>query len=136
MLTINTNKGLFRPTRLQFGVHSSSGIFQRELENWFAHVPFVKVRSDVILIPSKNGTGHLENVRQVLRVIRENGLHLKFGKCVFMTDEVIYLGFKINKNGVTPVKEKNENIRTTKEPHNISQLKLFLGLINYYYHYF
>ena len=66
----------------------------------------MKVRSDVILISGKNGVEHLENLRQVLRIIQENGLRLKFGKCVFMTDEVIYLGFKIKKNGVTPVKEK------------------------------
>ena len=33
-----------------------------------------------------------------------------------MADKVIYLGFNINKNSVTPVKEKIENKRTTKEP--------------------
>ena len=27
-LTINTRKGLYKPTRLQFGVHSAAGIFQ------------------------------------------------------------------------------------------------------------
>ena len=30
---VNTHKGLFRPTRLMFGVHSASGVFQREIEN-------------------------------------------------------------------------------------------------------
>ena len=32
-----------------------------------------------------------------------------------MADETIYLGFKINKNGVAPVKEKIKNIITAKE---------------------
>ena len=45
---------------------------------------------------------------------------------------VIYLGFKINKNGVTPIKEKNENLRTTKEPHNV-WFKIIPGT---YYHYY
>ena len=53
-----------------------------------------------------------------------------------MADEVMYLGFKISKNSITPVKEKIENIRMTKEPSNVSELKLFLGLINYYHHHF
>ena len=53
LLTVNTHKGLFRPARLQFGVHSASGIFQRELENRVAHIPFVKARSDDILISGK-----------------------------------------------------------------------------------
>ena len=53
-----------------------------------------------------------------------------------MADEIIYLGFKINKNGVTPAKENIENIKTTKEQRNVSELKSFLGLMNYYHHYF
>ena len=53
-----------------------------------------------------------------------------------MADEFIYLRFKINKNGVTPVKEINENIRTTKEPCNDSELKSLLELSNYRYRYF
>ena len=47
-----------------------------------------------------------------------------------MADEFMYLRFKINKNGVTPVKEINENIRTTKEPCNDSEWKSLLELSN------
>ena len=32
LLTVNTHKGLFQPNRLQFGVNSAAGIFQREME--------------------------------------------------------------------------------------------------------
>ena len=53
-----------------------------------------------------------------------------------MADKVINLGYKINKNSVTPVKEKIENIRTPKNPHTVSELKSFLGLINDYHLYF
>ena len=45
LLTINTHKGLFQLTR--FGVHSVSGIFQRELENRLPSIPFVKVQLKV-----------------------------------------------------------------------------------------
>ena len=30
LCTVNTHRGLFQPTRLQFGTHSAAGIFQRE----------------------------------------------------------------------------------------------------------
>ena len=46
--------------------------------------------------------------------------------------EVIYLGFKINKNGVTPINENIENIKTTIELRNVSELKSFSALICYY----
>lgn len=136
LLTINTHKGLFRPTRLQFGVHSASGIFQRELESRVAHIPFVKVRSDDILISGKNDSEHLNNLNEVLKVIKQNGLRLKLEKCKFMANEVIYLGFKINKYGVYPIKEKIDSIKNAKEPQNVSELKSFLGLLNYYHRYF
>ena len=49
-LTVNTHRGLFKPTRLMFGVHSASGIFQREIEKRLAGIPGVVVRIDGILI--------------------------------------------------------------------------------------
>ena len=83
-LTVNTHKELCRPTRLYFGVQSVSGIFQLELESRVSHIPFVKVRSDDILISGKNDKEHLENLRQVLHNIQEKGLRLKFLKCGFV----------------------------------------------------
>ena len=99
LLTINTHKGLFQPTRLQFGVNSASEIFQRELENRLAFIPYVKVRSDDILISGKNDVEHCNKSSKILKIIYDNGSRLKLQKCVFMQDEVVYLGFKINENG-------------------------------------
>ena len=131
LLTINTHKGLFQPIYLQFSVHSASGIFQRELENRLAAIPFVKVRSDDILISGKNDKEHFENMSKVLEIIKVDGLRLKLNKCAFMQDEVIYLGYKINKDGIFPVKEKIEAIKSAKKPTYVSELKSLLGLLNY-----
>ena len=124
LLTINTHKGLFQPTRLQFGVHSASGIFQRELENRLASIPFVKVRSDDILVSGKNDIEHFSNLKRVLKVISDNGLRLKLNKCVFMEPEVIYLGFRINKYGVSPVPEKLDGIKNAKEPTKCNRIEV------------
>ena len=53
-----------------------------------------------------------------------------------MQDEVVYLWFKINKNWVFPVKEKTVAIKSAEEPRNVSVLKSFLGLLNYYHRHF
>ena len=42
VLPINTHKELFQPTRLQFGIHAASKIFQSEIENLMKSVAFVK----------------------------------------------------------------------------------------------
>ena len=95
-------------------------IFQTELENRLAPVPYVKVRSDDILISGKIDIGHFNNSRNVLKIIYNNGFRLNLQKCVFMQDEVVYLGFKINKNGIFPVKEKMVAIKNAEEPKNVS----------------
>ena len=63
-------------------------------------------------------------------------LCLKLQKCLFMQYEVVYLGSKNNKNGVFPVKEKTVIIKNAEEPKNASELKSYLGLMNYYHRHF
>ena len=99
-LTVNTQKGLYKPERLQFGVHSAAQIFQREMKKRLSDVPFTTVRVDDILISGRNDAEHLKNLTEVLQILSANGLRLKRKKCVFMTPEVTYLGFRINQEGV------------------------------------
>ena len=46
-----------------------------------------------------------------------------------------YLGFRINKHGVHPVKGKIEPLLDAPAPANETQLKSFLGMLNYYHRY-
>ena len=39
LLNLNTHKGLYRPTRLTFGVKSATGMFQRAIENRLKGIP-------------------------------------------------------------------------------------------------
>ena len=113
-LTINTHKELYKPTHLQFGVHSVAGIFQREMEKRLSHVPFTTVQVDDILLSGRNDAEHLKNLTEVLQILSANRLRLKWKKCVFMAPEVAYLGFRINQEGVSPVDEKiKANSRST-----------------------
>lgn len=135
LLTINTHKGLFMPTRLPYGIHSAPGIFQRQLENRLKNIDFVKVRIDDILISGRSTAEHLRNLDQVFGVIKRCGLKLKLAKCEFMEDEVIYLGNRITKDGVSPVFAKVEAISAAPAPRNVTELKSFLGILNYYHRY-
>ncbi len=49
-VVINTSKGLFRYTRLPFGISSAPGIFQRVIESVLRGIPGVAVYLDDILI--------------------------------------------------------------------------------------
>ena len=120
VLTINTHRGLLRPTRMQFGLHSASGIFQRELETRLAPVPRRIVRVDDMLITGKDDKEHRKNLNMILKILKKNGIRLKKEKCSFMADEVVYLGFRISKEGVATVEEKVTPILKAPKPENSS----------------
>ena len=52
-----------------------------------------------------------------------------------MEPEVTYLGQRINKHGVSPVREKVKAISDAPAPRTVSELRSYLGMINYYNHY-
>ena len=49
-----------------------------------------------------------------------------------MLPSVEYLGFRISAAGLQPTNEKVRAIQNTPAPEEVSQLKSFLGLVNYY----
>ena len=105
-VVINTHRGLFRYTRLPFGVSSAPGIFQRVMESILQGIPGVVVYIDDILVTGPTAIKHLETLEQVLTRLENAGLRAKQSKCKFMASSVEYLGFKIDACGLHPLAEK------------------------------
>ena len=133
LLTISTHKGLYQPSRLQFGVHSATGIFQRVMDQKLAGIPNVYVRVDDILVTGKDDEEHLNTLRKVLQALCDAGLTVKMSKCYFMQDSVIYCGYLISKNGVHPMASNVEAVAKAPVPTNLTELRAFLGMVNYYH---
>ena len=131
-LVINTQKGLFRYTRLPFGVSSAPGIFQRVMETVLKGVKNVAVYLDDILVAGASVDEHLTSLEAVFARLEEAGLHVKFSKCEFMKPSVTYLGHVIDENGLHPVEGKVKAIREAPEPSSVTELKSYLGLLTYY----
>jgi hypothetical protein len=88
------------------------------MENLLQGIPFVVVRVDDILVSGSNDEEHLANLEEVLKRLSEHGLRLKKKKCAFMVNEVVYLGQKINSNGIQPIQEKVRGITDAPAPTN------------------
>ena len=131
-LVINTSKGLFRYNRLPFGVTSAPAIFQRTIEGILRGSPQVCVYLDDILVTGKTEAEQLQNLELVLTRLEEAGMRLKQEKCAFLLDSVEYLGHNISAEGLRPTQEKVRVITGAPAPEDVSQLRAFLGLINYY----
>ena len=129
---INTHKGLYRLNRLPFGVASAPSMFQRIMEGVLRGIPGICVYIDDILVSGRTDQEHLQNLEAVLKRLEEAGARLKREKCFFMLPSVEYLGFRISAAGLQPTTAKVEAIQRAPAPTDVSQLKSFLGLINYY----
>ncbi|KAL2095791.1 hypothetical protein ACEWY4_007939 [Coilia grayii] len=132
LVTINTHRGLFQYTRLPFGVSSACAIFQRAMEGLLAGIDHVVVYLDDILLTGVSEDQHLRTLDLVLSRLEEAGLRLKRSKCVFMAPEVEYLGHKISSKGLQPLEKKVQAIKDAPRPQNISELRAYLGMLNYY----
>ncbi|GBP64254.1 Transposon Tf2-11 polyprotein [Eumeta japonica] len=80
-------------------------------------------------ISKNNGTNSGRHRRNILQ---EAGLTLQKEKCVFFQKSIEYLGFVIDKDGLHTSPGKVKAIKEAEPPKNVSQLKSFLGLVNYY----
>ena len=57
---------------------------------------------------------------------------MKKEKCKFLQPAVEYLGHKIDAEGLHTMANKLEAIVQAPKPHNLQELRSFLGLLNYY----
>ena len=130
--TINTHQGLYRYTRLPFGISSAPAIFQKTMDVILQGIPHVCCYIDDILITGVNQQEHLQNLEEVLRRLEQNNLRIKKSKCEFFKDSVEYLGHCVDAQGLHTLPSKVEAILKAPDPENLQQLRSFLGLLNYY----
>lgn len=132
LLTINTHKGLYTFNRLAPGVKSAPGAFQQIMDAMLTGVDDAAAYIDDIIIGGSTVEKHLENVNKVLQKLREFNFHIKFEKCRFFVKEVKYLGNIISQHGLRPDPDKIKTILDLPAPTDTSQVRSYLGSINYY----
>ncbi|KAF1333204.1 Pol protein, partial [Globisporangium splendens] len=97
------------------------------LDDIFVHSKATNGKSDVDV--------HLDHLRQVFQVMRENKLYANLKKCMFFAPEIPVLGCFVGKSGVRVDPEKVKAIDDWPVPKNVKQLRQWLGLANYLHKY-
>ena len=132
LVTINTHRGLFRYTRLPFGVASAPSIFQKVMDTVLQGLPKVICYLDDILVSEATREEHLQNLENVLQRLQQYNIRAKRSKCVFMCESVDYLGHRIDATGLHTLSSKVKAVQNALQPKNVQELRSFLGLLHYY----
>ena len=126
--------GTFRFRVMCFGLKNAPSSFSRLMEIVLRGLQFDKclVYLDDIIVMGENFDSALENLKLVLLRFREANLKLKVSKCKLFQKEVVFLGHQVSEAGITCDPQKTKIIKHWPRPSDKTEIKQFLGLVNYY----
>ena len=87
---------------------------------------------DDVLVYAKNEAEHMRILEEMFSRLDKAGLAISESKCIFGVPELNFLGYRVNKDGITPLQKKLEAISTFQTPQKQKILLGYLGAINYY----
>ena len=119
---------------MPFGLCNAPATFQRVMQAVLAGLEWNScfVYLDDILIASRTLEEHLRHIKEVFGRLRDAGLRLKPKKCLFLRNEVPYLGHVISADGIRPDPAKTDKVKSFPVPHDVTTLRQFIGLASYY----
>ncbi len=142
--TFMTNKGLYKPIIMFFGLCNSLATFQSMMNTLFCN----QIASGELTIymddmamhtnPREGETHeeHLEHhrkiVNEVLAILEQNNLYLNINKCEFKQPHIDFLGVCVENNQLKMEDAKIEKVRDWAPPRNLKEVRRFLGFTRYY----
>ena len=129
--TFTTHRGLYRYRRLMFGITSAPEKYQQIIGDVLRTCKGVANIADDLIVHGRNLEEHDQRLFAVLNVLKEVGLTLNGKKCEFRLPKLTFFGHELTKKGVNPSEEKVTAIRDAKPPKDASEVRSFMGLVQY-----
>lgn len=131
------HRGLFEFTRMPFGLAGAPMTFQRLMDNVLGNARWSHAMAylDDIVVYSDTFEDHLRHLKDVLEKLRAAGITLNPNKAQIAETRISLLGFVIDDGRVAPCPEKLQSILEYPRPSDVSSLRRYLGLMNFYRHF-
>ena len=133
-----TNRGLFEPLVMFFGLTNSPATFQTMMNDIFQDLIMegvVSVYMDDILIFTQTLEEHHQVLCLVMAVLRRYKLYLHPDKCDFEQTRIEYLGLVISEGKVEMDPVKVAGVADWPAPTSKREVQSFLGFANFYWHF-
>jgi hypothetical protein len=102
------------------------------MDRILAGLDFVGCYIDDIVVYNDTVEEHQIHLQIVFEQLKAHGLRLHPGKCKFFQENVEYLGHVIYPGGLGVQQAKVEAIAHIPRPMDVSRVRAFMGLANYY----
>ena len=124
--------GLFEFLRMPFGLRNAGQSFQRFMDQVLRGLDFCFGYIDDLLVASTSPEEHVQHLRLVLERLATHGLSINPTKCIFGVPSLDFLGHHVSSDGIQPLEDNVQAIRTFPQPTSQRKLRQFIGLVNFY----
>jgi hypothetical protein len=126
-----TPKGVYCYRVMPFGLKNAGATYQRMVTGMFGRVIGNTVEAYIndMLIKSKRKTSHVEDLREVLEILRATKLRLNATKCLFGVSSGKFLGHIISYNGVEANPDQISALLNLQPPKDAKQVQRLTGMI-------
>jgi len=128
--------GKYRRKRLPQGLSQSPDWAQAAVEEVFLEADLlrecVEAFIDDIACFSNSWEEHLVHLKKTLNCLQTNGYTVNPTKCEWAVQETKWLGHHMTPEGIKPLENKIKGILQLDRPTTVTELRSFIGMINFY----
>lgn len=114
-----------------FGITSAPEKHQQVIQQVLQDCSGTANISDDIIVYGRDIEEHNKRLEKVLMRLRDRGLTLNEEKCVFHMLKLTFMGLVLTQKGIGPAEQKVKAVKEAREPQTVSEVKSFLGLVNF-----
>lgn len=130
--TISTHLGTYKVNRMWYGLSIGPSVFHSVFQPILSGLKGVAQFFDDLAVHGATLEECYENLIALLERLRKFNIFLNRKKCKFFVRELEYLGHIISERGLQKNPKKVRAIQEAPVPKNESELRAFLGLVNFY----
>ena len=116
--------GMYEFLQMPYGLCNAPAMFQRLMQNCLGelNLTYALVYLDDVIVYSKTGEDHLQQLQAVFERFHEHGLKLKPSKCSFLHKQITLLGHKVSADGMMPGNLNLKGIAEMAPPANYTEV--------------